>query len=99
MGKVIPLERPSERRRFAHPPDAPKLSDIALDEAELEWLAQRAGEIACARPFTESDFRGLIRVLALTRATGALVEVSDTDGDLAIAVERRRQQILADLVL
>jgi len=99
MGKVIPLERPSERRRHTRPDDAPKLGDFRFEDGELEWLAERAGQIAYRRSFTDTDLRALIRAITLARATGTLVKVSDTDGDLAVAVERRRREILADLGL
>lgn len=87
MGEVIQLER----RRV------PTVGELQLDAAELDWLAQRAGEIAHRRAFTTADFQALTRVLTLGRAVTALANGSREDGDLADAVARRRSELLAGL--
>ncbi len=100
MGKVIPLVRQQQVPEAPRPlADVPSLGELALEGEELEWLARHAADIASNRPLTEDDFRALVRAVSLDRAVKHLVMVSNTDGDLAVAVERRRVEILGTLGL
>jgi len=93
MGEVIQLQRASRLEQ----PGVPRIGDLQLEPAELDWLAQRAGEIAHRRAFTGVDFHALVRALSLGRAMKALANGSRTDRDLADEVARRRSEILAGL--
>ena len=94
MGEVIRLERVFQREQ----PYSPlRVKELKLDATELDWLAQRAGEIAHRRPFTNGDFEALIRILTLDRAMKTLAAVSGTDADVAAVVALRRSEILAGL--